>query len=315
MLSYAELAPSLANKAQKSMNRGLKSLILVAAHVAFAVSFSQAEARTHHHRALRMTVDEPGLHSNAALVVDTTNSTVLYSRHADVAVPIASITKLMTALVVAEANQPVDDLIEITSEDRTIMGKSASSRLAIGTTLSRGDLIHLALMSSENRAAHALGRNYPGGLPAFVDAMNRKAVVLGMTSSHFVDPTGLSSDNVASPEDLAKLVAAASENPTIREFSTDRGYTVRVGRRMLAFRNTDALVSNPSWNIIVQKTGYISEAGRCLVMQAVIDERNVVIVLLNSNGKNTRVADARRIRKWMEAKLNSVRTTTAANKA
>jgi len=217
----------------------------------------------------------------------------------------------MTVLVVADAGQPLDESIQLTTEDR-ILGKGASSRLVLGTTLTRGDLIHLALMSSENRAAHALGRNYPGGLPAFVQAMNLKARKLGMTSAHFVDPAGLSSDNVASAEDLAKLVIAASENPVIREYSTDPGYEVRVGRRMLQFRNTNALVNNPTWNIIVQKTGYISEAGRCLVMQAVIQGRTVVIVLLNSVGKNTRVADAVRIRRWMEAKLL---TTGPADKA
>jgi serine-type D-Ala-D-Ala endopeptidase (penicillin-binding protein 7) len=150
-----------------------------------------------------------------------------------------------------------------------------------------------------------LGRNYPGGLPAFVQAMNAKAKALGMSSSHFVDPAGLSSENVASAEDLSKLVMAASQNPTIREYSTDRGYAVPVGRRMLEFRNTNALVSNPTWNIIVQKTGFINEAGRCLVMQAVIKGRNVVIVLLNSVGKNTRVADAIRVRRWMESKLTA----------
>jgi D-alanyl-D-alanine endopeptidase (penicillin-binding protein 7) len=144
--------------------------------------------------------------------------------------------------------------------------------------------------------------------------MNAKARVLGMTNSHFVDPTGLDCDNVASPEDLVKLVMAASQNPTIREYSTDTGYEVRVGRRMLGFHNTNALVSNPDWNIIVQKTGYISEAGRCLVMQAVIEDRKVVMVLLNSNGKNTRVADARRIRKWMEAKLTDRGPAAVASK-
>ncbi len=258
-------------------------------------------AFAHHSRhAVRVRTDEPNLRSTAALVVDTTHSSVLYSRRADVAAPIASITKLMTALVVADAGQPLNERIQLTTEDR-IVGKGAVSRLMLGTTLSRGDLIHLALMSSENRAAHALGRNYPGGLPACVAAMNAKAKALGMRSAHFVDPAGLSSDNVASAEDLAKLVIAASQNTTIREYSTDRGYTVPIGRRRLEFRNTNSLVSNPSWNIIVQKTGYINEAGRCLVMQAVIQGRNVVIVLLNSVGKNTRVADAVRVRRWMEA--------------
>jgi D-alanyl-D-alanine endopeptidase (penicillin-binding protein 7) len=161
--------------------------------------------------------------------------------------------------------------------------------------------MHLALMSSENRAAHALGNNYPGGMTAMVRDMNAKAAALGMTSTRFVDPTGLSSQNVASPEDLSKLVVAASHNPVIREYSTDRRYSVRVGRRPLEFRNTDNLVANPGWNILVQKTGYIVEAGKCLVMEAVIQGRSVVIVLLDSFGKYTRVADAKRIKTWMEA--------------
>ena len=159
----------------------------------------------------------------------------------------------------------------------------------MGTRLTRGDLFHLALMASENRAAHALARNYPGGMAAFMPAMNAKAKELGMTSSHFVEPTGLSSDNVASPEDLSKLVMAASKNSTIREYSTDPGYDVRVGRRMVGFHNTNSLVNNPTWDIIVQKTGYIEEAGRCLVMQTMIEGRTIVIVLLNSFGKQTRV--------------------------
>lgn len=284
------------------MKRGQQLRIAVLACLVCVTSVSEAHSRSHH--AVRVRADEPNLRSSAALVLDTTHASVLYSRHADVSAPIASITKLMTALVVADAGQPLDEPIQLTSEDRLI-GKGAPSRLVLGTTLTRGDLIHLALMSSENRAAHALGRNYPGGLPAFVRAMNAKANTLGMTNSHFVDPAGISSDNVASAEDLSKLVMAASQNPTIREYSTDRGYTVPVGRRRLEFRNTNALVSNPSWNIIVQKTGYISEAGRCMVMQAVIQGRNVVIVLLNSVGKNTRVADAIRVRRWMESKLSA----------
>jgi D-alanyl-D-alanine endopeptidase (penicillin-binding protein 7) len=271
--------------------------------MAMALISSVSQAAHHRtHQTVRVRTDEPDLRSSSALVLDTTHQSVLYSRKADMAAPIASITKLMTVLVVADAGLPLDESIQLTTEDR-IIGKGASSRLVLGTTLTRGDLIHLALMSSENRAAHALGRNYPGGLPAFVQAMNLKAHKLGMTSAHFVDPAGLSSDNVASAEDLSKLVIAASENPVIREYSTDPGYEVRVGRRMLQFHNTNALVNNPTWNIIVQKTGYISEAGRCLVMQAVIQGRTVVIVLLNSVGKNTRVADAVRIRRWMEAKL------------
>jgi D-alanyl-D-alanine endopeptidase (penicillin-binding protein 7) len=260
-----------------------------------------------------MTLEEPGLRSSAALVLDETHSTVLYSRHADVAMPIASISKLVTALTVADAKQPMDEVLEITDEDRAI-GKGASSRLAVGTRLTRGDLFHLALMASENRAAHALARNYPGGIAAFMPAMNAKAKELGMSSSHFVEPTGLSSDNVASPEDLSKLVMAASKNSTIRDYSTDPGYDVRVGRRMVGFHNTNSLVNNPTWDIVVQKTGYIEEAGRCLVMQTVIDGRTIVIVLLNSFGKQTRVADATRVRKWMEAKLLQAASAEVAGK-
>jgi D-alanyl-D-alanine endopeptidase (penicillin-binding protein 7) len=249
--------------------------------------------------ALAKTSADPKLKSGSVLIVDQDNASVLYSRNSDVAAPIASITKLMTALVVLDAKQPLNELIEITPDDRDLP-KAAFSRLAVGTTLTRGDLMHLALMSSENRAAHALGGNYPGGLPAMVSAMNAKAATLGMSNSHFVDPTGLSSLNVASPEDLSKLVIAASKNPTIREYSTDPSYTVRVHRHQVEFHNTDNLVKNPTWNIIVQKTGYINEAGKCLVMAAVIDSRSVIIVLLDSYGRYTRVADAKRIKTWME---------------
>ena len=246
---------------------------------------------------------EPKLKSGSVLIVDQNDSTVLYSRNSDVAAPIASITKLMTALVVLDAKQPLDEPIQITAADRDFP-KSSFSRLTVGTTLTRGDLMHLALMSSENRAAHALGNNYPGGMPAMVAAMNAKAKALGMINAHFVDPTGLSSQNVASPDDLSKLVIAASKNSTIREYSTDRNYAVRVHKRLVEFRNTDNLVANPTWNIIVQKTGYIAEAGKCLVMAAVIEGRSVVIVLLDSFGKYTRVADAKRVKTWMESASN-----------
>jgi serine-type D-Ala-D-Ala endopeptidase (penicillin-binding protein 7) len=249
-------------------------------------------------------IADPRLKSSSVLIVDQNDSSVLFSRHPDVAAPIASITKLMTALVVLDAQQPLDQPIQITDADRDFP-KAAFSRLTVGITLTRGDLMHLALMSSENRAAHALGNNYPGGMPAMVAAMNAKAAALGMTQSHFVDPTGLSSQNVASPEDLSRLVIAASKNRTIREYSTDKNYTVRVNRRLVEFRNTDNLVANPTWNIIVQKTGYITEAGKCLVMAAVIEGRSVVICLLDSLGKYTRVADAKRIKTWMEASANS----------
>ncbi len=275
------------------------------------VSASESSAHRHrHHHPIRAADDGPRLRSEEVLVLDTTRSDVLYARRADVPQPIASITKLLTALVVVEARQPLDEELEITRED-CAHGRGAYSRLVVGARLTRADLLHLALMASENRAAHALARNYPGGEPAFVRAMNAKARELGMTTAHFVEPTGLSSDNVASPEDLAKLVTAASEVPIIREYSTDSRYTVRVGRRRIEFQTTDSLVRNPGWRIIVQKTGYISEAGRCLVMRADIDGRNVVIVLLHSHGRYTRVADARRVRKWMEAQEARLQRTTA----
>jgi len=242
----------------------------------------------------------PELRSNAFYIVDQDDATVLAARNEKVAAPIASITKLMTALVVLEAGQAMDHTITITKDD--VRGTPGSgSRLAPGTRLSRADLMHLALMSSENRAAHALCRTYPKGMQACVRAMNAKAKTLGMKSARFVEPTGLSAANVASPEDLAKLVRAASANPTIRAYSTDPGHTVRVGKQGLEFRNTNLLVDKANWQVRVQKTGYIAEAGRCLVMEAVIDGRDVVIVLLNSWGRLTRIGDANRIRSWMEA--------------
>ena len=274
----------------------------LAASLAQAAVGTGTAQRVHLRYSNRPTLNDPALRSSAALVLDLTNSSVLYARHSDVALPIASITKLMTALVVMEAGQPLDEMLAVNGDDRSF-GKGAFSRLSPGTALSRGELMHLALMASENRAAHALGRNYPGGVEACVIAMNAKARELGMTSAHFVEPTGLSDENVASPEDLAKLVMAAAQVAAIREYSTDSDFTVRVGRHQVRYRNTDSLVSKPDWNIVVQKTGYIHEAGRCLVMQTVIEDRPVVIVLLNSYGKRTRVADARRVRRWVEATM------------
>jgi D-alanyl-D-alanine endopeptidase (penicillin-binding protein 7) len=241
--------------------------------------------------------------SSVALVVEDGTQDVLYSRNTKVALPIASITKLMTALVVLESHPDMEASVTVTADDLDTE-KFSSSRLAVGTTLSRRDMLHLALMSSENRAAHALARNYPGGLDAAIVAMNAKARALGMTSAEFHDPTGLTSRNVASAEDLVKLVNAASANPTIRDFSTDPGYNVALGRRNLAFHNTNSLVANPGWDIIVQKTGYINEAGKCLVMKAIIEGRSVVIVLLDSFGKFTRLGDAQRIRQWMETQTS-----------
>ncbi len=244
----------------------------------------------------------PDVRSQAYYIIDRSDASVLASRREHTAVPIASITKLMTALVVLEAGQPMDETLPITAAD--VRGTAgSSSRLAQGTRLARSDLLHLALMSSDNRAAHALCRNYPEGLAACVRAMNATALALGMTSTHFIEPTGLSEFNVASPRDLARLVLAAGGNATIREYSTDAEHTVVIGRQAVQFRNTNALVDKADWQVEVQKTGYIAEAGRCLVMQTVIDGRQIVIVLLNSYGKLTRIADARRIRHWLETQL------------
>ncbi len=243
---------------------------------------------------------QPELRSASVLVVDTRTSAVLLARKADQAVPIASITKLMTSLVVIEANQPMDEVITVSADDQRAT-RGNRSHLAIGTKLTRSELMHLALMASENRAASALGRSYPGGLPALVKAMNARASALGMTRSHFVEPTGLSSQNVASPQDLTRLVAAAARQPTLRQYSTAAKYSIRSGKRELQFVNTNLLVRNSGWDIALQKTGYISAGGQCLVMKTIIGGRDVIIVLLNSFGKYTRTADARRIRKWMES--------------
>lgn len=297
---------STAARAQRPRPSSLAwTCLLLAASAACAAAPVRLASisRYHHHYAHRHVAPQPHLRSSEALVLDTTDHKVLYARRPDGQVPIASISKLMTALVVAEAGQPLDQRLEVTSADRAI-GRGAYSRLAIGTWLTRAQLFHLALMSSENRAAHALCRNYPGGYPACIRAMNAKARALGMTHTHFVEPTGLSSHNTSTPDDLAKLVMAAARSPVIRRYSTSHGYTIRSGRRLVAYHNTDALVLRRSWHIIVQKTGFTDAAGHCLVMQAVIDHRTVVMVLLDSWGKYTRVADARRVRDWMKARLS-----------
>jgi D-alanyl-D-alanine endopeptidase (penicillin-binding protein 7) len=242
----------------------------------------------------------PGLKSTAALVLDGSTGEVLYEQKPGLVTPIASITKLMTALVVIDAQQSLDEVIEITKDDKWT-GKGAFSRLPIGQKLSRADLLRLALMASENRASHTLARNYPGGTAAFVRTMNVRARSLGMTQTKFEDPSGLSNNNVSSARDLAKLVAAASKNPVIREYSTLHSFDVRLGKNRFTFRNTNLLVGRPDWDIDVQKTGFTNDAGECLVMQATIEDRPVVMVFLDSFGKLTRTADARRVRRWMSA--------------
>ena len=214
--------------------------------------------------------------------------------------PIASITKLMTGVLISEAKLPMDEMIAISQAD-VDMEKGSRSRLTVGTKLSRGELLHLALMSSENRAAHALGRTFPGGLAAFVGLMNAKASALGMLATRYVEPTGLSSMNQSSARDLATLVNYAYGDATLRELSTSPGYQVEVGKRTLQFNNTNRLVKSPEWDIGLQKTGYISEAGQCLVMQARVAGRKIIMVFLDSAGKLSRIADAERVRRWVES--------------
>jgi D-alanyl-D-alanine endopeptidase (penicillin-binding protein 7) len=207
----------------------------------------------------------------------------------------------MTGLVIAESKLSMDEPIRITQDD-VDTEKGSSSRLAVGTVLSRGDLMHLSLMSSENRAANALGRTFPGGMDNFVDRMNSRAKQLGMKDTRYVEPTGLSSRNQSSASDLAVLVAAAYKEPMLRELSTSHGREVEVGRRTLQYNNTNRLVKNPAWDIGLQKTGYISEAGRCLVMQTQVSGRKLIMVFLDSAGKLSRLGDAERVRQWLENK-------------
>jgi D-alanyl-D-alanine endopeptidase (penicillin-binding protein 7) len=249
---------------------------------------------------LNRTRDPLELRSSVAYVMDQASSEVLFEKNANVALPIASITKLMTGLVVVQAQQDLDEVLTIT-EAEVDRHKYTSSRLAVGTRMTRANLLHIALMSSENRAAAALGRNYPGGINAFVAAMNAKAHELGMNDTHYVDSSGLSSQNVSSARDLAKLVTIAHQEPLLRQYTTDPNYVVQAGNRSLQYSNTNYLVALPDWNIGLQKTGFINEAGRCLVMQAMIQGRNVVMVFLDSKGKQSRTADAGRMRRWLEA--------------
>ena len=240
------------------------------------------------------------MQSSAALVVNLQSGEVVFNKNVNAVAPIASITKLMTAMVVLDAKLPLDEAIALTDEDLDLI-KGTGSRLQLGTVLTRDEMLRLALMSSENRAASALARAYPGGVAAFVREMNLKAIALDMMHTTFVDGTGLSSGNVSTAQDLGKLVTAAYQYPLIRQYSTGNGYTVQaVNGRTLEFRNTNALIPSPGWNIELSKTGYIREAGRCLVMQTVIAGAPVVIVLLDSWGRLSRSGDANRIKKWIE---------------
>jgi D-alanyl-D-alanine endopeptidase (penicillin-binding protein 7) len=291
--SVASAAVSDNTRSKATTTRKVKSVVLrkTAVAVPAVATFGQV-AGLHD-------VDDPlALKSSVAYVLDQNTNEVLFSKNPQAVLPIASITKLMTALVVVEAGLPLDEKISVTDDDIDTE-KFTHSRLSVGTTLTRGDMLHLALMSSENRAAHALGRNYPGGLDAFVAAMNAKALSLGMADTHYVEPTGLSSRNQSSAADLAKLVNVTSQVPLLRDLSTSREARVALGKRMVQFRSTNGLLSSPLWDIGLQKTGFINEAGKCLVMQARMAGRQLIMVFLDSSGKASRIADAERMRKWL----------------
>ena len=256
---------------------------------------------------LRSELSRIALNSSAVLVVDQQTGEVLLDKNSDVALPIASITKVMTAVVTLEADLPMNEVITITQSDAQLE-KNPSSRLNVGAELTRAELLHLALMSSENRAAQALGRSYPGGLSAFVSAMNEKARELGMTGSSFADPTGLSSNNMSTARDLAKLVHEAYQFPLIRRYSTARELLVRVGRRQQQFINTNALARGDDWELGLSKTGFIRDAGRCLVMQAVIDRQPVIMIMLDAQASQQRLRDAERIRQWLTSGQSTARS-------
>src|SRR5688572_16545737 len=240
------------------------------------------------------------LRSSAVMVQDAETGEVVLNKNSDAVVPIASITKLVTAMVILDRGLDLEQRIVVSREDVDTV-KGTRSRLMPGTVLTRDELLLLALMASENRAAAALARTYPGGMPAFVKAMNEKAAELNMTDSKFVEPTGLSPGNVGSARDLAKLVRAAHGYPLIREYSTRERATVKAFNRPLRFVNTNNLVRNSHWDIELSKTGYISEAGRCLVMHVRVGSKDLIVVLLDSWGKQSRIGDAKRIRKWLES--------------
>jgi len=240
------------------------------------------------------------LQSSAALVLDQTTGAILYEKNPTAVLPIASITKLMTAMVVLDSKPDLNETLDIGDQDVDIL-KGTRSRLKVGTHLAREEMLRLALMSSENRAAASLSRHYPGGREAFISAMNQKAQTLGLVDTRFQDPTGLTAANVSSPRDLAKMVDAAHQYPLIREFSTTSEGEFSIAGRQQQFHNTNTLVKNPTWEIGLSKTGYINEAGKCLVMQAWLNNKPIIIVLLDSWGKMTRIGDANRIKRWVES--------------
>ncbi|MCM2326365.1 MAG: serine hydrolase [Lysobacter sp.] len=284
----------------------LAALFALLALATAAVAADKPVSRAKATKATRAVADvdkdgDPNLMSTAALVLDAKTGETLFAKNADTVHPIASITKLMTAMVILDSKLPLDEPVQITTDDLDLL-KGTRSRLPVGAHFRRDDLIRIALVASDNRAAAALGRAYPGGTGAFVDAMNAKAKLLGLDSTRFVDASGLAPGNVSSPAELARLVAEASKYDVIREYSTTPAIDVTLPTtgRKLAYVNTNALVRAGDWEIGVSKTGYISESGKCLVMQAMIANTPVVIVLLDSWGRLTRIGDANRIKRWLE---------------
>ena len=306
----AGLAPAAAEAAPRKQhavakkNTAVKKRVVrsFAAHQRRSVVLAAVPSRPSYGQVagLHSANDHLDLKASVALVIDQDTREVLFSKNDSAVLPIASLTKLMTGLLVSEAKLPMDEMITITQDD-VDTEKFTGSRLRVGAMLTRGELLHLALMSSENRAAHALGRTYPGGLRAFVPLMNAKAKMLGMNDTRYVEPTGLSSNNQSSAHDLATLVAAAYDEPVLRELTTSPEHQVVVGNRTLQYHTTNRLVRSPFWEIGLQKTGYISEAGQCLVMQAKVAGRKLIMVFLDSAGKLGRIGDAERVRRWVES--------------
>ncbi|MGL5660679.1 MAG: serine hydrolase [Aeromonas sp.] len=264
---------------------------------------------TQRHSSFLQQRDTPNLNSAAFVVTNQRTGAVISQQNSNQVMPIASLTKLMTALVVLDANQSLSEGVTVTNADIDHI-KGTGSRLAIGSRLSRAEMLHIALMSSENRAASALGRHYPGGLPAFVRAMNAKARMLGMWSTRYVDSTGLNPRNVSTAQDLSKLAAAAAAYPLIRQYTTDDQSYVQTNKRELLYRNSNRLIREGEWDFILSKTGYIREAGRCLVLGARVNSEPVMMVLLHADTSNDRIADAKQIKTWLES---SGRATFAAN--
>jgi D-alanyl-D-alanine endopeptidase (penicillin-binding protein 7) len=284
----------------------IAALFAVLALATAAVAADKPATRAKAAKSPRATADfdkdgDPNLRSTAALVLDANTGETLFAKNADAIHPIASITKLMTAMVVLDSKLPLDEAVQISTEDLDLL-KGTKSRLPVGAHFRRDDLIRIALVASDNRAAAALGRAYPGGTAAFVDAMNAKARLLGLQSTRFVDSSGLAPGNVSSPAELGRLVAEASKYDIIREYSTTPALDVTLpdSGRKVNYVNTNALVRAGDWDIGVSKTGYISESGKCLVMQAMIANTPIVIVLLDSWGRLTRIGDANRIKRWLE---------------